>query len=206
MKVAVSILKLYTSEEETIARINETDAEYIHLDVADGTFVPQVTPKREFLQNSKKPLNVHLMVSRPFDYVVTYKELGADSIIIQCEIEDDLRGILEYIKSFGIKCGMALKPETPVSRLREYADLLDQVLILSVTPGAGGQKIIESTLDKISELVSIRDENGYHFEIIVDGGINDETISLADGADIVVAGSFICGGEDYQTQIDKLRL
>lgn len=206
MKVAVSILKLFTTEEETIAKINETDAEYLHIDVTDGSFVPGSTPTREFLHMSKKPLNVHLMVSRPFDYVVMYKELGAESITIQCEIEDDLRDILEYIKNIGMKCGMALKPETPVSRLKEYFDLLDEVLILSVHPGVGGQKIIESTLDKIPELISIRENEGYKFDIFVDGGITDETIKLAKGADAVVAGTFICNSEDYQAQIDKLRL
>lgn len=206
MKVAVSILKLFASEEETIAKINDTDADYLHIDVTDGSFVPGCTPKREFLHTSKKPLNVHLMVSRPFDYIVMYKELGAESITIQCELEDDLRGILSYIKSLGMKCGLALKPETPVSLLDEYFDLLDEVLILCVHPGVGGQKMIADTLDKIPELASIRNEGNYKFEIFVDGGITDETVSLAKGADAVVAGTFICQSEDFQTQIDKLRL
>lgn len=206
MKVAVSILKMFTSEEETIDLINKTDADYLHIDVADGSFVPQKTPTREYLHKSIKPLNVHLMVSRPFDYISTFGELGAESITIQSELEDDLKSLLNYIKSLGMKCGLALNPETPTSILYDYLDILDEVLILGVHPGVGGQKIISSSLDKIAVLRKVREEGNYHFEIFVDGGINDETVHLAKGADAVIAGTFICQSDDYQSKIDKLRL
>ncbi len=206
MKIAVSILSSIYDEEETIKRINETDAEFLHVDVLDGSFVPQKTPKREFLHTCTKPLNVHLMVSRPFDYISTFKELGADAIIIQAELEDDLESLLKYIKELGMKCGLALSPATSVSKLENYLNLLDDVLVLCVEPGAGGQKMLEFTLEKIDELVKIRDERGYTYEIIVDGGVNEETIDKVRKADIAVVGSFICKSEDYQERINKLRL
>lgn len=206
MKLAVSILSSDYDEEETIARINETSADYLHVDVTDGSFVPGKTPTREFLHTSKKPLNVHLMVSRPFDYISTFGELQADSITIQAELEDDLFGLLSYIRDLSMKCGLALCPETPVSKIEEYADVLDEVLILSVHPGKGGQKMIESTLTKIEELKTLRDRGNYHYEIFVDGGVNAETVSKIHGADAVIVGSYICKSEDYQAQIDKLGL
>ena len=201
MKLAVSILVTDYDEEETIARINETTADYLHVDVTDGSFVSQRTPQRDFLHTSKKPLNVHLMVSRPFDYISMFKELQAESITIQAELEDDLNSLLDYIHELGMKCGLALCPKTSVSAVEEYANKLDEVLILSVTPGVG-----ESTLDKIEELENLREKEGYQFKIFVDGGVNGETIGKIRGADAVIVGSFICKSEDYQAQIDKLGL
>ena len=119
MKLAVSILVTNYDEEETIARINETTADYLHVDVTDGSFVSQRTPQRDFLHTSKKPLNVHLMVSRPFDYISMFKELQAESITIQAELEDDLNSLLDYIHELGMKCGLALCPKTPVSAVEE---------------------------------------------------------------------------------------
>ncbi len=206
MKLAVSILVTDYDEEETIARINETTADYLHVDVTDGSFVSQRTPQRDFVHTSKKPLNVHLMVSRPFDYISMFKELQAESITIQAELEDDLNSLLDYIHELGMKCGLALCPKTSVSAVEEYANKLDEVLILSVTPGVGGQKMIESTLDKIEELENLREKEGYQFKIFVDGGVNGETIGKIRGADAVIVGSFICKSEDYQAQIDKLGL
>lgn len=206
MKIAVSILSSDYDEEETVRRINETDADYIHVDVTDGSFVSEKTPKREFLHTSKKPLNVHLMVSRPFDYISTFAELHAESITIQAELEDDLKGLLNYIKSLGIKCGLALCPETDVSVLADYLEMLDEVLILSVHPGKGGQKMIEGALDKIEELDILRKNGEYAFEIFVDGGVNDDTVDKVRGADAIISGSFVCKSDDFQAQIDKLRL
>lgn len=206
MKLAVSILSSDYDEEETIRRINETNADYLHVDVTDGSFVPTKTPQREFLHTSKKPLNVHLMVSRPFDFISVFKELQAESITIQAELEDDLDSLLRYIRSLGMKCGLALCPSTDIAKIEEYVGFLDEVLILSVEPGRGGQKIIEAALDKIDELAKLREKTSAKFEIFVDGGVNGENIDKVKGADAVVVGSYICKSENYQAQIDKLGL
>lgn len=206
MKVAVSILKRFASEQETIAKINATDADYLHVDVLDGSFVESDTTHYEYLHESKKPLNVHLMVSRPFDYISTYANFKAESVTIQSELEDDLDALLDYIKSLNMKCGLALSPETPVDRIKPYLDKLDEVLVLSVYPGKGGQGLIEEVLYKIDELADLREANGYSYSIFVDGGIRDTTIKKVQRADAVIAGTYIVEADDYQERIDKLRL
>lgn len=206
MKLAVSILSSDYDEEETIRRINATSADYLHIDVVDGHFVAAVTPEREFLHTSTKPLDVHLMVSSPFNYISKFACYNTKTIVIQSEIEDDKDALLEYIRSRGIDCGLALNPETPVSKIEEYLSKIDQVLVLTVHPGLGGQKLIEGITDKIDELKNIREKKGYKYRIIVDGGINNENIDKVKGADIVVVGAYICKSEDYQERIDKLGL
>lgn len=206
MKVAVSILKCFESEEETIVKINATDADYLHVDVLDGSFTQGSATHYEYLHESKKPLNVHLMVSRPFDYISTYANFKAESVTIQAELEDDLNALLDYIKSLNMKCGLALSPETPVDRVEPYLSKLDEVLVLSVYPGKGGQGLVEEVLYKIDELADLRESGGYKYSIFVDGGIRDTTIKKVQRADAVVSGTYIVEADDYQERIDKLRL
>ena len=208
MKIAVSILNCPKKEEEIISKINKSDADFIHVDVNDGKFMPVPKTEYKFLHTSTKRLNVHLMVSDPFEYISYFASLNADEIIFNVELDEDIDSLLEYIKSKEIKCGLALKPETPVSSINRYLPKLDAVLILSIVPGKSGQQMIVSALDKIDELKKLRDTNNLKFDIIVDGGVNAETIDMVHekGADIVVSGSFIWKSEDIQGQIDKLRL
>lgn len=205
MKIAVSILKSSYDEEETIKKINETDAEYIHLDVMDGLFVLEKTPKREYLHKSRKKLQVHLMVNRPFSYISEYLLNNTDSIIIHGELDDDITSLLTYIKSLGIRCGLALKPKTDVKKILPYIDMLDDVLVLTVEPGKGGQKLMDSVVYKIDLLKDIRKDKKLNYLITVDGGVNDETINKVKNADIVVSGSYICTSDNFQEKIDKLR-
>lgn len=206
MKIAVSILNCAYNEKEIIEKINASDADFLHVDVNDGKFLPVPKTHYEFLHTSTKPLNVHLMVTNPFEYISYFTSLKVDEIIFQAELDEDINALINYIKSKGVKCGLALKPQTEVSTIKSYLPLLDAVLILSVNPGKSGQAMIESTLIKIDELKSLRNENNYKYEIIIDGGVNDMTIDKVHGADIVVSGSFICKNGDIQAQLDKLRL
>lgn len=204
MKISVSILKSNYSEEETINRINETDATYLHLDVMDGKFVKGITPKREHLDKSNKKIQVHLMVSNPFSYIGEYSYSQVDTFIIQAELDEDIKALLKYIKDANYKCGLALKPETEVYKILDYIDLVDYVLVLTVNPGAGGQEMMMDTLYKINTLKKIRNEKNLSYEIIVDGGVNDKTIEYVKDADIVVSGSYVCSCENFQNQIDNL--
>lgn len=208
MKIAISILNCPIPEEEIIKKINDSDADLLHVDVNDGNFLPVPRTEYKHLHTSTKPLNVHLMVSDPFEYISYFASLKADEIIFNVELDADIKELLNYIKSKGIKCGLALKSETSVSSIRDYLPLLDAVLILSIIPGKSGQPMIESVLDKIDELKSIRESEKLHFDIIVDGGVNDVTMRKVyeKQPDIVVSGSFIWNSENIQTQIDKLRL
>ncbi len=207
MKVAVSILNGdKKSDVDAIEKINKTDAEYLHVDVQDGKYT--TAPKRDYdsLHLSKKPLDVHLMVSNPFNYISKYALLNTEVIVFHLEIDEDINGLLDYVKSMGLKCGLAIKAETSMEKLEPYLEKLDKVLLLTVTLGASNQKMIESSLYKIDVLRQLRREKGYTFEIFVDGGVNAETISKVKDADGVVSDSFIRNHENYQDGIDKLRL
>ena len=206
MKLAISILSSKYDELETIERINKTKAHYIHVDVMDGKFVKEKSKPYEYLHKSKKKLNVHLMVSSPFNYISKYSLLNTEGIIIPLEIEDDIRSLLEYIKSKGLKAGLAINPETTVSALEPYYTMIDEVLVLTVNPGKGGQKLKESVLYKIELLNKIKKDRKLKFDIIVDGGINEETIDKIKGADVIVSGSYICKSDDFESQIEKLNL
>ena len=204
MKLAVSILKSKYDEEKTIKKLNETNADFLHLDVMDGRFVIETTPERQYLQDSIKPLQVHLMVSNPFNYISKYELVNTESIIIQVELDEDIDGLLDFIKSRNLKCGLAIKPESNVNRILPYIEKLDYVLVLTVEPGKGGQKMMKDVLYKIDLLNEFKRERELNFEIIVDGGVNDETIKSVQNADIVVSGSYICESDNYQEKIDKL--
>lgn len=204
-KVAVSILSSNYDEEETINRINKTDAEILHVDVMDGHFVIQKTKEYEFLQNSKKPLQVHLMVSNPFRFIDKYAYKNTESIIFQIEIDDEIDKLLDYIKSKGIKCGLAINPETSIDALLPYIGKLDHIIIMTVKPGLGGQKMLDGVTHKIDDLIEIRKNKELNFNITVDGGINNDTINKVRNADILVSGSYICKSDDFQFQIDTLR-
>ncbi len=208
MKVSVSFLKTKDNLVQTLKRIEQTDCDYIHVDVEDGIFVPNKTGViQSNLQNSLKKLDVHLMCAHPSNFIEIYKNLNTEYITIQAEIKENLNSLINKIKTYNIKVGIALNPETSIKEIEPYLNLIDQVLVLSVHPGKGGQEFIKDVIPKIEKLIKLRNENNYHYIINVDGGINDKTINyLKDKqVDMVVSGSFVCLASDYQQQINKLR-
>lgn len=209
MRISVTFLKSRYERPETIKEIAKTDADYIHVDIMDGEFVEKtvlsIEETQKLFEHSNKPLDIHLMCSSPKKYIESLSKLNVSFITIHAEIEEDLGLLINLIHSFGISAGLSIKPETPVSAIEKYLNVIDNVLIMGVNPGYGGQSLILSTVNKIDELKKLRNDNGYHYQISLDGGVNLETRKMLDDLDIVVAGSYICESIDYQKQIDTLR-
>lgn len=207
MKVAVSFISSNYDLKTTINLIEQTDADYIHVDMMDGEFVPNKNFTMDEIQDlfvgSSKDLDVHLMCVNPLQYIDSYKELNTKMITIHCEI-DNIRNVLDKIRNLDIKVGLAINPDTNIEVLIPYLSLIDLVLVMSVVPGKGGQVFMDCVLPKLKELKQLQSK--YGFEIAIDGGINDKTISLVqDYVDLVISGSYICKSDNYQQQIDNLR-
>ena len=205
MDIAVSILSSNYDIDETIKRVNETSAKYFHIDVMDGKFVPNVVNPYEHLSNTLKPLNVHFMVDDPFKYITYYSSLkNVDMIIFQVEIDDNIDALLDYIKSFNIKCGLAIKPDTDITEISPYLEKLDEVLVMSVEPGMGGQEFMESSLEKVETLKNIREKRNLNFLIGIDGGVNNTNFSKLKNVDIIAVGSYICKSDNYSEKVNEL--
>lgn len=209
MKTSISFLKSNVSVEETIEKIILTDADYIHVDVMDGEFVErkvlEINEVVRLLSKSRKPLDIHLMVAHPLEYISAFKNLNARYITIHAEINDNVDDLVKLIHSYGIRAGIAINPDTEVRKINKYLSYIDQVLIMGVNPGYGGQELIPECVEKIKELSDMRDNYNYHYLISLDGGVNGETRKLLDGLDIIVSGSFVCMSEDYQKRIYELK-
>ena len=208
MKISATFLSS-SNVPVDLRKLNETDVDYIHVDVMDGKFVSNKTmPFREMRNIYKytdKRLDVHLMVDDPKKYIPLYAELNTEYITFHVEVMEHIEECLELIKSYGIKCGLALRPSTPVKSLVPYLPLLDLVLVMSVEPGKGGQKFISSSQGKIEEVRALLDS--YHSKAVinVDGGINNETKDKCQECDILTSGSYIINSESFQQRIDSLR-
>ncbi len=209
MEVAVSFLKSKYNLDETIDKIDKTDADFIHVDVMDGDFVPNKTidynKMKNVLKTTNKNLDVHLMVSNPIEYILKYKNLKPEFITIHSEINKNIDDLIELVKSYNIKVGLSIKPKTSIEQIEDYLSKIDNVLIMSVEPGLGGQKFMDSILYKIDILDRIRKEKKLNFKISIDGGINNETIKKVKKVDFVISGSYICMSDNYQEKIDTLR-
>ena len=208
MKIAPSFLKIKEPKHEEILKLDKENIDLIHVDVMDGIFVEtkNYTPD-EFIylvSDTKHPKDIHLMVSDIKKYVDGFKNLKPKNITFHYEATTDVSGMINYIKSLGIEVGLSIKPKTEVKEIVEYLDYVDLILVMSVEPGKGGQKFIEESTKKIDDLYKLRQEYNYHYEIEVDGGINNETIQKCDKADICVVGSYITDG-DYKERIEELR-
>lgn len=209
MKISVSYLSSYYSKDKTIKLIEETNADYIHVDLMDGGFVATknftIDSVLELLKDKDKPLDIHLMVFDPLIYLPDLITLKPAYITFHLEATKDIVKTIEYIKSNNIKVGLAIKPQTNIWELMPYLPFIDLVLIMSVEPGSGGQEFIPESVKRLQQLINIRNDNNLNFKISMDGGINNETIKLVNNLDMVVSGSYICKAKDYQKQINNLK-
>lgn len=187
--------------EKSLRQIKNEGGSVVHIDVMDGQFVPQVSFGQPVVESIRKitdlPFDVHLMVERPENQVESFAKAGADWITFHLEACVHANRLAAQIRSLGKKAGISIVPSTPVASLSEMLAEVDLVLVMSVNPGFGGQKLIPSCVDKIRQLVQIRKERNLDFKISVDGGVNSETISsvIEAGADVIVSGSAFFSGK-----------
>lgn len=205
-KVAPSILSAdFAKLGEEVKNISEAGAHYIHIDVMDGNFVPNITfgpPVIKAIRNTtEKVFDVHLMIEKPERYIKNFVDAGANIIVVHAEACTHLHRVIQEIKSYGIKAGVSLNPHTPVEIIKHLIPELDMVLIMSVNPGFGGQSFIPFSLDKIRQVRALSSS----IDIEVDGGINEETgrLCVEAGATVLVAGSYVFNG-DYKEKIQSL--
>jgi len=208
MKIAVSYLKSKYSKEETIERINQTSADYLHVDLMDGSFVEQNNLNwkelTKLLKKSQKPLDIHLMTNDLDIQIMEAIKQKPEMITFHLEATKEVSKWIKVLKKAKIKVGIALNPDTPINLVIPFLKEVDFILIMSVVPGLGGQAFLKSILPKLKELSSYRKE--YSFKISIDGGINEETIfNVKEMVDMIVSGSYICQNENYEEQIKQLR-
>ncbi|KML46642.1 MULTISPECIES: ribulose-phosphate 3-epimerase [Bacillales] len=212
VKIAPSILSAdFSKLGEEIKDVERGGADYIHVDVMDGHFVPNITIGPLIVDAirpvTKLPLDVHLMIEDPDSYIEAFANAGADYITVHAEACRHLHRTVHFIKSFGVKAGVVLNPATPVNMIEHVIEDIDMVLLMSVNPGFGGQKFIPSVLPKIAAVKKLADAKGLNIEIEVDGGVNEETAQLCieAGANVLVAGSAIYNQKDRAAAIAALK-
>ncbi len=211
-KIAPSILSAdFSRLGEEIRAVENAGADYIHIDVMDGHFVPNITIGPLIVDAVRKvtalPLDVHLMIENPDLYIPDFAAAGADIIVIHAEAVNHLHRTVQLIKSFGKKAGVSLNPGTPLNVLDYVLEDLDLVLLMTVNPGFGGQSFIEACLPKIHSLRAMLDRRGCEAELEVDGGVKPSNIAQIAhaGADVFVAGSAVFGSSDYTKTISELK-
>jgi ribulose-phosphate 3-epimerase len=201
----------FANIQRDIEMINASEADWFHIDVMDGVFVPNISfgfPVLEAMKkHATKPMDVHLMIENPSEYVSAFKKSGADMLTVHYEACTHLHRTIQQIKSEGMKAGVALNPHTSIELLEDVIEELDLVLIMSVNPGFGGQKFIKNALNKVENLKNLIHRKGSHALVEVDGGVNLETgkeLILA-GADALVAGSFVFNSDNPTETISRLK-
>lgn len=206
IKISTSILSS-NNRKESIKLLNNTNCDYIHIDVMDNKFVPNyqfpIEEINETIPLSTKKVDIHLMVENPLEYINKISETNIEYITIHYEINENLDNIINTIKTKGYKVGLAIKPNTNIDEINNYINKIDLLLIMSVEPGFGGQSFIPNTIEKINQVKKINKE----LTIEVDGGINDKTIKKINNiCNIAVVGSYIINQKDYNKAINNLKI
>ena len=212
IKIAPSILAAdFANLERDTKMINSSEADWFHIDIMDGVFVPNISfgmPVLAAIQkHAKKPLDVHLMIIDPDRYIETFADLGAAILTVHYEACDHLHRTLQKIKSCGMKAGVALNPHTPIASLDSIMQDIDLVCIMSVNPGFGGQSFIENTFEKVKELKKLINQHSSECLIEIDGGVTNTNYSelIACGANVLVAGSYVFKAENPAENIKLLK-
>lgn len=212
VKIAPSMLAAdFANLERDINMVNQSEADWFHLDIMDGVFVPNISfgmpVLKAMAQHTKKTLDVHLMIVDPDRYIETFAQIGADVLTVHAEACTHLHRTLQAIKDAGMQAGVALNPHTPVSVLEDVINAIDVVCIMSVNPGFGGQKFIQNTYAKVRKLRAIIDAHKSATLIEIDGGVNATNCTdlVEAGADVLVAGSFVFSSKNPLETIKNLR-
>lgn len=212
IKLAPSILSAnFARLLEDVKKVENAGCEYLHIDVMDGHFVPNITLGPQVVKSLRKDVNMvfdaHLMIENPDNYIKDFVDAGCDIIVIHQEACKHIHRTIQNIKSYGIKAGVSLNPATPIESIKHILEDIDMVLIMTVNPGFGGQSFIEGMIPKIEELKALIDNRGLNIDIQVDGGIKPNNVEkvVKAGANVIVAGSAIFNSDDIQSTVNLFR-
>ncbi len=210
MKVSLSILTVdYANVEQSLAPILD-DIDYIHMDVMDGEFVPNISFGYAFISSLRKlttkPFDTHLMINHPQNYIEQFAKAGSQYITFHVEADCDVLEVINQIHSQNVKAGISIKPGTSVEEIEKYLPYVDMVLVMSVEPGFGGQKFMPQSVDKVKKLKELRETNNYNYLINIDGGINNITAAYIDEyVDLAVSGSYVLNAVNPKENLTKLK-